>query len=173
MIFWLWNIGHKVPSTLLEPLAPGIQGLLDGPWLIAGVLGALVIRKPGAAIYTETLAAVLSALAGNEWGGFPTILAGLVQGAGAELVFLLALYRRWNLPLAVLAGMGAAIGGGILNLVLWYPGSAPAFITIYLVCTTISGAVIAGLGAWFITRGLAATGVLERFASGRSARTRV
>ena len=28
-----------------EPLLPGIQGLLDGPWLFAGVLGGLIIRK--------------------------------------------------------------------------------------------------------------------------------
>lgn len=91
-------------KTLLEPLLPGLQGLLDGPWLFAGVLGALIIRKPGAAIYTETLAAVVSALVGNAWGGFLTIEAGLVQGLGAELIVLLFLYRRFSLPVAILAG---------------------------------------------------------------------
>ena len=173
VIFWLWNIGHNGPVTLLAPLAPGIQGLLDGPWLFAGVLGALVIRKPGAALYTELLAAVLSALAGNQWGGFATLMSGLVQGLGAELVFALFLYRRWSWPVAMLAGVGAALGGGIYNLVVWYAGSGPEFVRNYLICTMISGAVIAGLGAWLITRGLAAAGVLERFASGRGARQRV
>ena len=93
LIFLLWNIGYLGPKTLLEPLLPGLQGLLDGPWLFAGVLGALIIRKPGAAIYTETLAAVVSALVGNQWGGFLTLEAGLVQGLGAEIVFLIFFYR--------------------------------------------------------------------------------
>ena len=44
LIFLLWNIGYLGPKTLLEPLTPGLQGLLDGPWLFAGVLGALIIR---------------------------------------------------------------------------------------------------------------------------------
>src|SRR3546814_954651 len=70
LIFLLWNIGYLGPKTLLEPPLPGLQGLLDGPWLFAGVLGALIIRKPGAAIYPENLAAVVSALVGNQVGGF-------------------------------------------------------------------------------------------------------
>ncbi|MET0297440.1 MAG: ECF transporter S component [Microbacterium sp.] len=173
LIFLLWNIGYLGPKTLLEPLAPGIQGLLDGPWLFAGVLGALIIRKPGAAIYTETLAAVVSALVGNTWGGFLTIEAGLVQGLGAELIFLLFLYRRWSLPVAILAGAGAALAGGINNLVLWFAGAGPTFTVVYLASTILSGAVIAGALSWVLARGLAATGALDRFASGRQARARV
>lgn len=173
LIFLLWNVGYLGPKALLEPLLPGLQGLLDGPWLFAGVLGALVIRKPGAAIYTETLAAVVSALIGNQWGGFLTIEAGLVQGLGAELIFLLFFYRRWNLGVAVLAGIGAALAGGINNLLLWYAGADTGFTVVYLLSTALSGAVLAGALAWVLARGLAATGALDRFASGRAARTRV
>ncbi|AZC13083.1 ECF transporter S component [Microbacterium sp. ABRD28] len=173
LVFLLWNIAYLGPSNVLSPLLPGLQGLLDGPWLFAGVLGALIIRKPGAAIYTETLAAVVSALVGNTWGGFLTIEAGLVQGLGAELIFLLFFYRRWSLPVAVLAGMGAALAGGINNLILWYPGSGGLFITVYLASTLVSGALIAGALSWVLARGLAATGALDRFAMGREARARV
>ncbi|WP_345800678.1 ECF transporter S component [Microbacterium sp. AZCO] len=173
LIFLFWNIGYLGPSALLQPLLPGLQGLLDGPWLFAGVLGALIIRKPGAALYVETLAAVVSALVGNQWGGFLTLEAGLVQGIGAEIVFLIFAYRVWTLPVAMLAGAGAAIAGGINNLVLWYAGSNTSFTITYLISTTVSGAVIAGLLPWLVTRGLAATGALARFASGREARARV
>jgi energy-coupling factor transport system substrate-specific component len=173
LIFLFWNIGYLGPQALLEPLLPGLQGLLDGPWLFAGVLGALIIRKPGAAIYTETLAAVVSALIGNQWGGFLTLEAGLVQGLGAELVFLVFLYRVWNLPVAMLAGAGAALLGGINNLLLWWPGSDTPFVVTYLISTVVSGALIAGALSWLVTRGLAATGALDRFASGREARARV
>jgi energy-coupling factor transport system substrate-specific component len=175
LVFLLWNIAYRGPSALLEPLLPGLQGLLDGPWLFAGVLGALIIRKPGAAIYTETIAAAVSAitLIGNTWGAALTIEAGIVQGLGAEIVFLLFAYRVWKLPVAVLAGAGAALAGGINNLVLWYAGADFSFTVTYLISTVISGALIAGALPWVLTRGLASTGALDRFASGREARARV
>jgi len=173
LIFWAWGVGYVGPKLLLEPLLPGLQGLLDGPWLFAGVLGALIIRKPGAALYTETVAAVLSALVGNQWGGFPTIEAGLVQGLGAELIFLVFFYRVWTLPVAILAGAGAALAGGINNLLLWWPGADLTFVVVYLISTVISGAVIAGALSWVLARGLAATGALDRFAAGRERRERV
>lgn len=173
LIFLAWNVAYVGPAAFLDPLLPGLQGLLDGPWLFAGVLGALIIRKPGAAIYTEVLAAVVSALVGNQWGGFLTLEAGFVQGLGAEVVFLLFLYRRWNLPVAILAGIGAALFGGVNNLILWYAGADITFTVVYLISTMISGAVIAGFLSWLLAKGLAATGALDRFASGRDARRRV
>ena len=172
-LFLAWNVGYLGPKALLEPLFPGVQGLLDGPWLIAGVVGGLIIRKAGAAIYVEVVAAVVSALAGAQWGGFLTIEAGLVQGLGAELVFLLFFYKRWTLPVAVLAGAGAAIAGGINNLILWFAGSDATFTVIYLISTTVSGAVLAGALGWALARGIAATGALDRFGSGREVRARV
>ncbi|WP_091228052.1 ECF transporter S component [Microbacterium sp. 3J1] len=172
MIFLLWNVGYEVPSSILKPLLPGVQGLLAGPWLIAGVLGALIIRKPGAALYTELVAAVISALVGNAWGPL-TIVSGIVQGLGAELVFLLFLYGVWRLPVAMLAGAGAGLACGINDRILWYAGADTLFTTVYIASTTVSGAIIAGLGAWLIARGLAATGALSRFAAGREVTARV
>jgi len=171
-VFLLWNVGYEGPSALLKPLLPGIQGLFAGPWLIAGVLGGLIIRKPGAALYTETVASVISALVGNQWGPL-TIASGLVQGLGAELVFLLFLYGVWRLPVAILAGAGAGLACGINDRILWYPGADTLFTTVYITSTTVSGALIAGLGAWLIARGLAATGALNRFAAGREVSRRV
>jgi energy-coupling factor transport system substrate-specific component len=170
LIFWLWNFGYLGPKAILEPLLPGLQGLLDGPWLFAGVLGALVIRKPGAAVYTETLAAVVSALVGSQWGGFLTIEAGLVQGLGAEVIFLIFLYRAWTLPVAIAAGAGAALFGAVNNLILWYAGADATFTVVYLISALVSGAVVAGALSWVLARGLAATGALDRFASGRERR---
>lgn len=172
VIFLFWNVGYEAPSTLLKPLLPGLQGLLAGPWLLAGVLGGLIIRKPGAALYTELVAAVISALIGNQWGPL-TIASGIVQGLGAELIFLLFLYGVWRLPVAILAGAGAGVACGINDRILWYPGADVLFTSVYIASTTISGAVLAGLGAWLIARGLASTGALNRFASGRTATARV
>lgn len=172
VLFLVWNVGYEAPSALLKPLLPGLQGLLAGPWLVAGVLGGLIIRKPGAALYTELVAAIISALIGNQWGPL-TIVSGLVQGLGAEIVFLIFAYAVWRLPVAILAGAGAGLACGINDRILWYAGADVTFTIVYIVSTTISGAVIAGAGSWFVARGLAATGALGRFASGREAARRV
>jgi energy-coupling factor transport system substrate-specific component len=172
VVFLVWNVGYEAPSALLTPLLPGLQGLLAGPWLVAGVLGGLIIRKPGAALYTELVAAIISALVGNQWGPL-TIVSGLVQGLGAEIVFLIFAYAVWRLPVAILAGAGAGLACGINDRILWYAGADVTFTIVYIVSTTISGALIAGAGSWFVARGLAATGALNRFASGREAARRV
>jgi energy-coupling factor transport system substrate-specific component len=171
-VFLLWNVGYEGPSSLLKPLLPGIQGLFAGPWLIAGVLGGLIIRRPGAALYTELVASVISALVGNQWGPL-TIVSGLVQGLGAEIVFLVFLYGVWRLPVAVLAGAAAGLACGINDRIWWYPEADVLFTTVYISATTVSGALLAGLGGWLITRGLAATGALGRFAAGREVTRRV
>ena len=168
-VFLAWNAVYKGPSDLLTPLLPGVQGLLVGPWLIAGVVGGLVIRKPGAAIYVETLAAVVSALAGTTWGGLLTVEAGIVQGIGAELVLLAFLYRG-HIAAAALAGAGAGIAEAINDLVLWYRGSTPLFATVYAISCALSGLAVAGVLGWLLVRALAATGALARFPVGRERR---
>jgi energy-coupling factor transport system permease protein len=166
LVFVLWNIASNPLGAPLGALLPGLQALLGGGWLFAGVLTALVIRKPGAALYGEMVAATVSALVGNQWGVL-TLESGLVQGLAAELVFAVFLYRAWNLPIAVLSGAAAGLALAINDLILWYPGSAVAFSAIYIVSAIVSGAVIAGGLSWFVVRGLAKTGALSRFQSGR------
>jgi energy-coupling factor transport system substrate-specific component len=173
LIFFVWNQVYAPVTAPFEALLPGSQALLYGVWLFAGVLGALIIRKPGAAIFTEVVAASVSALLGAQWGGFATIEAGLVQGLGAELVFLAFLYSSWRVGVAILAGAGAGLAMAVNDLILFYPGADVPFQSIYTVSAILSGAVIAGLGSWLIARALAKTGALGRFASGRAATARV
>ena len=167
LVFVIWNVAHSPITAPLNALLPGLQALAGGGWLFAGVLTALVIRKPGAALYGEVVAATVSALVGNQWGVL-TIESGLVQGLGAELVFAVFLYRRWNLPVAILAGALAGVALAVNDLILWYPGAATAFAVIYTASAVVSGAVIAGVLSWFVVRGLARTGALSRFESGRA-----
>jgi energy-coupling factor transport system substrate-specific component len=166
LVFVLWNVASNPLGAPLTALVPGLQALLGGGWLFAGVLVALVIRKPGAAIYGELVAATVSALVGNQWGVL-TLESGLVQGLAAELVFAVFLYRRFTLPVAVLAGAVAGLAMAVNDLILWYPGSAVPFAVIYTVAGVVSGAVIAGAVSWIVVRALAGTGALSRFESGR------
>ena len=171
LVFVFWNVASNPITAPLSAALPGLQALAGGGWLCAGVLTALVIRNPGAALYGELVAATVSALVGNQWGVL-TIESGLVQGLGAELVFALFLYRRWNLPVAVLSGAAAGVTLAINDLILWYPGSTTAFAAIYTGSAVISGALLAGVLSWLVVGGLAKTGALSRFASGRVVPTR-
>lgn len=172
LVFFGWNQLYTPLSAPLEAALPGLQALVYGIWLFAGVLGGLIIRKPGAAIFVELVAATVSALLGAQWA-FLTLEAGLVQGLGAELVFLIFAYSNWRWFVAVLAGAAAGLAMAINDLILWYPGAAATFGTVYTISAIISGGVIAGLGSWGLARGLAKTGALNRFASGRETTVRV
>jgi energy-coupling factor transport system substrate-specific component len=167
LIYFAWNQLYGPVTKPLELFVPGSQSLLYGIWLFAGVLGAIIIRKPGAALFTELVAAIISSLMGAPWG-FLTFESGLVQGLGAELVFAIFLYSNWRMFVVVLAGAASGLAMAINDLSLYYAGSAATFAVAYTIGSLISGAVIAGLGSWFILRGLAKTGALSRFASGRS-----
>jgi energy-coupling factor transport system substrate-specific component len=172
LVFVVWNTASVPVGGLFEPLLPGLQALAGGGWLFAGVLTGIVIRKPGAALYGELLAAFVSMLVGNVWG-VGTLLSGLTQGLGAELVLLVFLYANWRAYVAVLAGMGAGLAMAITDLITYYPGSGPLFVAVYTGAALVSGALIAGLLSWIVARALARTGALSRFASGRDTAARV
>jgi energy-coupling factor transport system permease protein len=168
LLFVLWNGVGYVWFSAMDALTPGFGGLAAGIWLIGGVLGGLIIRKPGAALFVELLASVVSMLLGSQWA-IETVYAGVAQGLGAELIFLLFAYRRFGLPVAMLAGVGAAVAAWVLE--LFTSGNlamSGEFLLLYLGCLLVSGALLAGVVGWLLTRALAATGVLDRFASGRA-----
>lgn len=166
LVMTLWNLVYSPVTAPLELALPGLQALMYAVWLFPAVLVGLVIRKPGAALYGELVAATVSALLGGMWG-WTALAWGLVQGLGAEIVFAILLYRAWGLVPAILAGMGAGVGMVIMDLSFYYAGTRPEFMAVYAVSAIVSGALIAGFGSWLIVRGLARTGALSRFAAGR------
>ena len=165
VVFWAWNQVWAASSGAFSGFPPA-QGLMYGVWLLPAVLGALVIRKPGAAVFTELVAAIVSSLLGSQWG-LTVVWYGLLQGGAAEAVFLLRGYRSWSLPTAVVAGAAAGAAAAILDLVYYYADWSTGWMTTYSIVVAASAAVIAGVGAWLLVRALAGTGVLSPFRSGR------
>ena len=162
VVFWQWGVVFlPILSGQVNPLAY----LVSGMWLVPGVLAMLIVRRPGAALFAELFAAVVSALLGSYWG-LDVILSGTVQGAGAELVFAALMYRSFGLPVALVAGAGAAVGEWIHDMPVYYAATAFGVQLSYGVFMVISGILIAGLGSWLLVRALAQTGVLSPFPSG-------
>ena len=164
VVFWAWNTLWNGLEGAFAGFPPG-RAFLYGMWMVPAVLGPLVIRKRGAAVYVELVASVVSALLGSPWGLY-VVAYGLIQGAAGELVFALTLYRSWRLPTAVLAGAAAGAAAALMDLAFYYPDWSGAWQLTYGVLVFVSAAVVAGGGSWLLVRALARTGVLSPFPSG-------
>lgn len=168
VIFWAWNLAYAGLSPAFAAFPPS-SALVAGMWLFPAVLGGLIIRRPGAALFTELVAATVSGLLGSQFG-LTVLASGVVQGLGAELVLLAFLYRRFTLPVALLAGLVTGIFGGINDAFIfsWFPDYTLEWKYLYVAFVAVSGLVIAGLLSWLATRRLAATGALSALPSRRA-----
>ncbi len=172
VMFWVWSLAYS--TTLSVPFSAGLApfvSLLGGPWLLAGVLGGLIVRRPGAALFAEVLAAAVSATLGNEWG-WTTLISGVLQGLGAELIFALFLYRRFSVLVAVLAGAMAAVFEMGYEWFYYWADWSVEWKLIYLGCFMASGALVAGVGGVLLTRALARAGALPAMPPGEEAHQR-
>ena len=165
VVFFAWSALWNGPADAI-PL-PG-RAFMYGVWLLPAVVGGLIIRKPGAAFFTETLAALVSVALGTAWG-WTLVIQGPIEALGGELAFALLGYRSFGILAASLAGALSGLAAAVYDIVVWYP--APTYSTSmripYVIIAVVSSIVIAGLGGYALTRALAQTGVLDRFPSGR------
>src|SRR4051794_16682601 len=76
---------------------PVTMDVVMGFWFIVSIIAASIIRKPGAALASEMLAAVMEVLLGSP-AGLLLLLAAFVQGVGAEAVFAATGWRNYRLP---------------------------------------------------------------------------
>jgi energy-coupling factor transport system permease protein len=166
VVFYLWDLLWNGATPLFAAVPP-LQYTISGIWLLPAVLAPLIVRKPGAALFAEVLAAAVSALLGNQWG-LDVILSGFAQGAAAELVFAFGLYRSFGLRTALLAGAAAAVGEALHDLVLYFPSDKFGldYQATIAVVDVISGVVLAGLLGWWLLTALRRTGVLSTFPGG-------
>jgi len=145
----------------LNGLGP-LQNVFYGVWLLPAIVAPLIIRKPGAAIFAEVVAASLSALLGSAWG-VDTLVSGLLQGAGAEIVFAATAYRSYSFLTLALAGLAASAAAFIHDTIVWYAGYATDVLVLIAVWMAISGAFLLPAVSLALVRALRSTGVLDGF----------
>lgn len=165
VVFWAWNLLGAAVGPALAFFAP-VQAVLNGVFLMPGVVALLVIRRPGAGLFASTIAATVSLLIGSPFGSV-IILYGAVQGLGAEIGFALLRYRRFGIAAAVLAAVTAGLSTSALDLSLYYAFWPFGWQASYLALTVLSSVVLAGLGGFALVRALAASGALTSFAVGQ------
>lgn len=166
VVFVGWNALWSVTGPAFAFFPPA-QAVIYGMWLLPGVLGGYLIRKPGAALFTELVAAFVSTIPGGPWNGGLILVWGLCQGLLAELVFLGFRYRVWRVGVVALAAVAAALWPAVADVVFYYPMWATGWQVAYGAIVATSSLVIGTTLTIGLVRALAKTGVLAPFSAGR------
>jgi energy-coupling factor transport system substrate-specific component len=166
VVFWAWNLLWAATGTAFTVFPPA-QALMYGVWLLPAVVAPLIIRKPGAALFAETIAAIVSALLGAQWGA-QVVLYGLLEGLAGELGYAVFRYRRFGWLQAALSAVFAGAMAAVLDLVYWYPAWTAGWKLTYVLVVIASTVVVCGIGGMALVRALARTGALSSFAAGRT-----
>jgi energy-coupling factor transport system substrate-specific component len=135
--------------------------MIAGGFYVSACLAGYIVRKPGAAMLSEVFNGIAQLLTGNP-NGIVALLAGLLQGAGAEVAFAFYGYRKWTLGVVMLSGALSPILQQLPE--AYYFGVGPLGIgynLLSLVIRMISGAVYAGVIVIPLAQALARAGVLR------------
>ncbi|HEX8973056.1 ECF transporter S component [Oryzihumus sp.] len=170
VVFWGFDTFVYPLVTTATAGFPPAGELSLGVWLVPAVVGGLIVRRPGAALFTELVAANVELFLGNKWG-VAVLLSGLLQGLGVELVLAAVRWRRFGPVVAALGGALAAVLE-IVGYEWWsyVPDYSPTWKALYLLFGVVSGALVAGLGGWALVRALARSGALNAFPPGQEVR---
>lgn len=172
LVFWGFNFAYAWLSPLIGGILPGLASVLHPLWYFSGTLAVIILRKPGAAIYVNLVGSAAEMLLGNQFSVGFVFAAAALQGLFAEIPFMVTRYRVYNLPISMVSGALVALEYGVYLMLFRYQGVAflSARGIVHMVSELVGGVLIAGVMSWYLYRAIAATGALDRFASGRAAR---
>ncbi|WP_099156603.1 ECF transporter S component [Virgibacillus ndiopensis] len=159
-----------IGKVLVGFFGPIGYDLIFGIWFIVSIIAAYIIRKPGAAFISETIAAMVEVMLGNATGPM-LIVSGMIQGLGAETAFAVTRWKNYSSWVLMAAGVGSAVFSFVYGyFISGYAALSTTYVSGMLVTRMISGALIAGVLGKALSDGLAQTGVLSSFALGKEFR---
>ena len=158
----VWSLGWVHAWQVARGILPELGFFMAGFYTAAAVIVGYIIRRPGAALLGEMIAAIIEVPLTVL--GPTALILGLLQGLGVELVFAATRYRKWNLVVLLLAGAaGAALGYVYETFAFGYLSLAPAAQLSRFGARELGGIILAGLVSKLIADALARTGVLNNF----------
>ncbi|WP_257349917.1 ECF transporter S component [Pseudalkalibacillus decolorationis] len=144
---------------LVKPFGIQLDQLIYGMWFIAAIVAFLIIRKPGVALLAEIAASSGEFLLGSEFG-LEVLLYGVVQGLFAEIVFMAARYKRFDVAIVSFAALSSGVGSLIFDYYKGYIGDLAVWNLSLMVGFRLIGSIlIAGVGGYYLVKALEATGV--------------
>jgi energy-coupling factor transport system substrate-specific component len=158
--FWGWTFFYEVTKPILKLY--GLNYLTSGFWILASVFLSGIIRKPGVAILASIIAAAVEAVF-TQWG-MMSVVWGLVQGIGAEIVFLAFMYKRWDVFVLILASIVSSIFSYTLDYFMYGYSSGAISLQITQVASfVVSSIFLSGILAHILIRRLHKIGALNKF----------
>lgn len=160
VMFWGWTFVYDVFKPFLKVL--GLNYAVAGIWIISAILVPSIVRRPGIALIAALISAFVESLF-THWG-LISLSSGLAQGLGAELIFLIFLYRRWDFPILALASVSSAALSYFVDYFLYdYARLSKIIVTVQFISFLISSILLSAYLTLYIVRRLKKLGVLNRF----------
>lgn len=158
--FWGWTFVYDLAKPFLK--LSGLSYLVAGFWILASVLVPHIVRKPGIALIASVMAAFIESLL-THWG-LMSVVWGLVQGLGAEIIFFIFAYKRWNLPVLMLAATLSTLFSYTLDYFLYdYGALTLGFNFLQLSSFIVSSIFFAGIFSHLLGKRLVRLGILDQF----------
>lgn len=162
--FWGWTFVYDLAKPFLK--VAGLSYLVAGFWMLASILIPYIVRKPGIAIIASVMAAFVESLL-THWG-LMSLLWGLVQGFGAEIIFLLFAYRKWNIAVLMVAATLSTLFSYTLDYFIYdYGALSLRFNLLQLSTFILSSVFFAGVLSYLLGRRLVRLGILDQFLIGK------
>jgi energy-coupling factor transport system substrate-specific component len=157
---WGWTFVYDLFKPFLKIY--GLQYLTAGFWIFVSIFVSFIVRKPGIAIIASVMAAFVESLL-TRWG-LISVLWGISQGLGAEIIFFCFSYKKWNLHVLILAAILSSIFSYGLSYIFYDYASLSLAINITQLTTFIfSSTILAGLLSYNVGLRLKRLGLLEQF----------
>lgn len=166
-LYWVLVQAWVALQVAMGPLGDLAQNLLMGGWIVVAPLAVFIVRRPGAGIAAEIGAAFVEfAFLGSPVGPM-LLVAGLVQGGGAELAFAVTRYRRYGWPVFLASGVT-----GVAASFLW-AGTVQDWwsqdlLALRAALQLVGGLLLTGVLGKLLAEALLRAGVLDGFAAGRA-----
>jgi energy-coupling factor transport system permease protein len=154
-------------NQLLSSLGgPILTSTVTGLYMIYGLLAYYIIRKPGTAVITYALGALVQSFVGTSYGIISALAAAVCYMVVAEIIFAVLRYRNWSTGVMMLVG-GAMVPIWFIVAIQLFGYSKFGFsvLAIAMVVRILSGMLLCGLLTIGLARALGGTGLLRRFAA--------
>ena len=158
--FWGWTFVYDLAKPFLK--LAGLSYLVAGLWILASVLVPHIIRKPGIALLASVMAAFVESLL-THWG-LMSVVWGIVQGLGAEIIFFMFAYKKWDVWVLMLAAALSATFSYTLDYFLYdYKSLSMQFNILQVSTFILSSLLFAGVLSYFLGKRLLRLGILDQF----------
>lgn len=160
VFMWGWTFIYDLLKVFLDNTP--ISYFTSGFWLIPGLLIPFIMRKPGLGLLASVVAAFVQGLI-TQWG-LGAVVYGILQGFGAEIMFLMFFYRRFDMLSLFLAGISSAfLSYGYDYLKYDYAALGPINSGLQLLAFSTSSFLFAALPTIYLANRLKKAGVLNSF----------